>query len=68
MIYLLTLGLLLGLAALIWYFFMAPLGRERHERELEIIRRKLERREAARHSGESTKLADHEYRSRAGKS
>lgn len=68
MIYLLALGLLLGLAALVWYFFMAPLGRERHERELEMIRRKLERREAARRSGECTELADHEYRGRAGKS
>jgi hypothetical protein len=46
MIYALSLGAIALLAAIIWYFFMVPLGKERHERELELIRRKLEKREA----------------------
>ena len=58
MIYLLVLGLLLSISAIVWFFFMAPLGRERHERELEMIRRKLERLDAQRRatgpSGEAT--------------
>lgn len=41
--YILVIVSVLGIAAVIWYFFMVPLGRERHERELELIRRKLER-------------------------
>lgn len=54
MYYALGIVLLLGIAALIWYFFMVPLGRERYERELELVRRKLERRAAqARPSGSS---------------
>lgn len=47
--YVLVIVSLLGVAAIIWYFFMVPLGRERHERELELIRRKLERRAAQQH-------------------
>jgi hypothetical protein len=58
MIYALALGLFLGLGALIWYFFMLPLGRERHERELELIRRKLERREAERRASEQSEFTD----------
>jgi hypothetical protein len=30
---------------------MVPLGKERHERELQLIRRKLEKREAQRRAG-----------------
>jgi hypothetical protein len=37
---------------------MAPLGRERHERELEMIRRKLERREARRSEEDQTDHGD----------
>ncbi len=56
--YVLAIGCLAGLAALIWYFFMLPLGRERHERELELIRRKLQRREAERQDSEQSKCTD----------
>jgi len=56
--YALALGLFLGLAALVWYFFMLPLGRERHERELELIRRKLERREAERQASVQSEFTD----------
>jgi len=66
MMYALALGLFLGIAALIWYFFMAPLGRERHERELEMIRRKLARLEAARRAGDYPEMAAHERQDRAG--
>ena len=31
--------------ALVWYFFIVPLGRQDHERRLEMIRRKIEKRE-----------------------
>jgi hypothetical protein len=58
MMYGLALGLFLGLAALVWYFFMLPLGRERHERELELIRRKLERRAAARQASVQSEFTD----------
>jgi hypothetical protein len=51
MIYALSLGGIALIAALIWYFFMVPLGKERHERELQLIRRKLEKREAQRRAG-----------------
>jgi hypothetical protein len=53
MIYALSLGAILAVAIVIWYFFMLPLGRERHERELELVRRKLQRLEAERRAGES---------------
>ncbi|MEQ9564202.1 MAG: hypothetical protein RLN69_16900 [Woeseiaceae bacterium] len=53
MIYVLSLGGIAVIAAIIWYFFMVPLGKERHERELELIRRKLEKREAQRRAGVS---------------
>jgi lipopolysaccharide export LptBFGC system permease protein LptF len=46
MVYVLALGLLFTIAVVIWYFFMAPLGGQRYERELEMIRRKLARRES----------------------
>jgi hypothetical protein len=48
MIYAISIGALLAMAVAIWYFFMLPLGKERHERELELVRRKLRQREAAR--------------------
>lgn len=48
MIYVLAFALAATIAAVIWYFFMVPLGKERHERELELIRRKLARLEAQR--------------------
>ena len=53
MTYVLSLGGIALIAAIIWYFFMVPLGKERHERELELIRRKLEKREAQRRAGVS---------------
>lgn len=51
MIYALSLGVIVLISAAIWYFLMLPLGKERHERELELIRRKLAKREANRRSG-----------------
>jgi hypothetical protein len=51
MIYALSLGGIALIAAIVWYFFMVPLGKERHERELELIRRKLEKLEAQRRAG-----------------
>lgn len=46
--YVLALGAIGVVCAVIWYFFMVPLGKERHERELQLIRRKLAQREAGR--------------------
>lgn len=54
MVYVLSLGVIAAVAVAIWYFFMVPLGKERHERELELIRRKLAKREANRDAGDST--------------
>lgn len=54
MIYVLSLGVIAAVASAIWYFFMVPLGKERHERELELIRRKLAKREANRDAGDNT--------------
>jgi hypothetical protein len=54
MIYALSLGVMAVVAIVIWYFFMLPLGKERHERELELIRRKLAKREENRDSGTDT--------------
>jgi hypothetical protein len=56
--YILAFGLIIALGAIVWFFFMAPLGRERHERELEMIRRKLERREARRNEEDQTDHGD----------
>lgn len=58
MYYVLGIVSLLGIAALIWYFFMVPLGRERYERELELVRRKLERRAAQGRPSGSTGADD----------
>jgi hypothetical protein len=52
MSYVLAIGSMLAVAGAIWYFFMVPLGRERHERKLELVRRKLERLEARRRASE----------------
>jgi len=54
MAYALALGLLVAISLIVWFFFMAPLGRERHARELEMIRRKLERLEAGRQSADDS--------------
>lgn len=35
------------LAGLVWHFFMAPLEKQMHDRKLEMIRRKIEKREQA---------------------
>jgi hypothetical protein len=56
--YILAFGLIIALSAIVWFFFMAPLGREQHERELEMIRRKLERREARRNEEKNTDHGD----------
>ncbi|MCI0517423.1 MAG: DUF5305 domain-containing protein [Woeseiaceae bacterium] len=56
--YVLVIVSLLGVAAIIWYFFMLPLGSERHERELELIRRKLERRGAQQHPADQAGPSD----------
>lgn len=36
------------LVTVVWFFFIRPLGREDHERRLEMIRRKIEARERRR--------------------
>ena len=51
--YVLAFGAIGVVCAVIWYFFMVPLGKERHERELQLIRRKLAQREAHRDTGEN---------------
>ena len=48
MYYALAIGSSLAVAVLVWRFFVVPLGREMHERELEVVRRKLERLQARR--------------------
>lgn len=36
------------LIGVVWHFFMAPLEKQMHERRLEMIRRKIEKREQAK--------------------
>ena len=38
-------GLAVALIAIVWFFFMAPLEKQMHERQMEMIRKKLEKRE-----------------------
>ena len=35
------------LIAVVWFFFIAPLEKQMHERRMEMIRRKIEKREQA---------------------
>ena len=35
------------LIAVIWYFFIAPMERQMHDRRVEMVRRKIEKREQA---------------------
>jgi len=35
------------LVGVVWHFFMAPLEKQMHERRLEMIQRKIEKREQA---------------------
>jgi len=44
-LYALSLGVAIVLIVVVWVFFVAPLGKQYHERQLEMIRRKLELRE-----------------------
>ena len=42
---LLVIGLAIAVVALVWFFFMAPLEKQMHERRLEMIQRKIEKRQ-----------------------
>lgn len=44
---LVVLGLAIAVVALVWFFFMAPLEKQMHERRLEMIRKKIEKRQQA---------------------
>ena len=44
---LVVIGLAIGGIALVWFFFMAPLEKQMHERRLEMIQRKIEKRQQA---------------------
>ena len=46
--------LALGAFVAIWIFFVVPAERRHHERKLEIVRKRIEKREAARDEGESS--------------
>ena len=42
---LIVIGVAAAVIALVWFFFMAPLEKEMHERRMEMIRRKIEKRQ-----------------------
>ena len=42
------------LVAIVWIFFVAPLGRQHHERQLEMIRKKIEQRERSQSESEAS--------------
>lgn len=42
---LLAIGLGTAVVAIVWFLFMAPLENDMHERRMEMIRRKIEKRE-----------------------
>ena len=44
---LLVIGLAIAVVVLVWFFFMAPLEKQMHERRLEMIQRKIEKRQQA---------------------
>lgn len=61
MIYLLVFGIAAVLVAIVWFFFMAPLEKDYHDRKLEMIRKKIEQREQRaghRVAGEGTDAED----------
>jgi len=41
------------LVAIVWIFFIAPLGRQDHERRLAMIRKKIEKRERQQNDTEA---------------
>jgi hypothetical protein len=43
--WLLLIGFVAAVIAIVWFFFMAPLEKEMHERRMELIRKKIEKRE-----------------------
>lgn len=52
-VYALAFAAVTVLVALVWIFFIMPLGRQHHERQLEMIRRKIEARERRRESDDT---------------
>lgn len=48
MMYVIAFGALAVFVAIVWIFFVAPLGNQMHERKLEMIRRKLEQKQRDR--------------------
>ena len=42
------------LIAIVWIFFVAPLGRQYHERQLEMIRKKIDQRERRQSESEAS--------------
>lgn len=58
MIYLLVFGIAAVLVAVVWFFFMAPLERDYHQRKLEMIRKKIAEREQKSGQRQADESAD----------